>query len=147
MKSATITEVKNQLSAIIDRVKAGETVIVTDRVSPWRRSSLFAPMATTEPGWSVSSGAASFDGIEATASRYRAHCRCPGRVPSMPSSTSAVPVDEVLDSSALVPLFVQESTSTSVAETYAGDPAVVALVGHTAGVHLGPGRDSNGTAR
>jgi predicted nucleic acid-binding protein len=33
------------------------------------------------------------------------------------------------DSSALVPLFVQESTSASVAEAYAGDPAVVAWWG------------------
>jgi prevent-host-death family protein len=40
MKSATITEVKNQLSAIIDRVKAGESVIVTDRGQP---------VATIEP--------------------------------------------------------------------------------------------------
>jgi len=31
MKSATITEVKNQLSAIIDRVKAGESVNVAAR--------------------------------------------------------------------------------------------------------------------
>ena len=40
MKSATITEVKNQLSSIIDRVRAGETVIVTDRGQP---------VATIEP--------------------------------------------------------------------------------------------------
>jgi prevent-host-death family protein len=40
MKSATITEVKNQLSAIIDRVKAGESVVVTDRGQP---------VATIEP--------------------------------------------------------------------------------------------------
>ena len=40
MRSATITEVKNQLSSIIDRVRAGETVIVTDRGQP---------VATIEP--------------------------------------------------------------------------------------------------
>jgi prevent-host-death family protein len=40
MKTATITEVKNQLSAIIDRVRAGESVIVTDRGQP---------VATIEP--------------------------------------------------------------------------------------------------
>ena len=34
METATITEVKNGLSAIIDRVKAGETVLVTDRGIP-----------------------------------------------------------------------------------------------------------------
>jgi prevent-host-death family protein len=34
MKMATITEVKNGLSAYIDRVKAGERVLVTDRGVP-----------------------------------------------------------------------------------------------------------------
>ena len=34
MKTATITEAKNGLSALIDRVKAGETVIITDRGIP-----------------------------------------------------------------------------------------------------------------
>jgi prevent-host-death family protein len=34
MDSATITEVKNGLSAIIDRVKAGESIVVTDRGIP-----------------------------------------------------------------------------------------------------------------
>lgn len=37
MKTATITEVKNGLSAVIDRVRAGETVIVTDRGLPVAR--------------------------------------------------------------------------------------------------------------
>ena len=31
MKTATITEVKNGLSALIDRVRSGETILVTDR--------------------------------------------------------------------------------------------------------------------
>jgi prevent-host-death family protein len=31
MKTATITEMKNGLSAIIDRVRAGESVLITDR--------------------------------------------------------------------------------------------------------------------
>jgi prevent-host-death family protein len=34
MKTATITELKNQLSSIIDRVRAGESVLVTDRGQP-----------------------------------------------------------------------------------------------------------------
>lgn len=34
METATITEVKNGLSAIIDRVKAGESIVVTDRGVP-----------------------------------------------------------------------------------------------------------------
>lgn len=34
METATITEVKNGLSAIIDRVRAGESILVTDRGIP-----------------------------------------------------------------------------------------------------------------
>jgi prevent-host-death family protein len=34
MERATITEVKNGLSALIDRVKAGESIVVTDRGIP-----------------------------------------------------------------------------------------------------------------
>jgi prevent-host-death family protein len=37
MRTATITEVKNGLSALIDRVKAGETIVVTDRGIPVAR--------------------------------------------------------------------------------------------------------------
>ena len=34
MKTATITEAKNGLSALIDRVRAGESVVLTDRGVP-----------------------------------------------------------------------------------------------------------------
>lgn len=34
MKRATVTEAKNGLSALLDRVKAGETVVITDRGRP-----------------------------------------------------------------------------------------------------------------
>jgi prevent-host-death family protein len=37
MKTATITETKNQLSALIDRVRHGETIIITDRGRPVAR--------------------------------------------------------------------------------------------------------------
>ena len=37
MKRATITEAKNGLSALIDRVKAGETILITDRGVPVAR--------------------------------------------------------------------------------------------------------------
>jgi len=37
MRTATITEVKNRLSSIIDRVRSGETVVVTDRGRPVAR--------------------------------------------------------------------------------------------------------------
>lgn len=34
MKRATVTEAKNGLSALLDRVKAGETILITDRGRP-----------------------------------------------------------------------------------------------------------------
>ena len=37
MKTATIPEAKNRLSALIDRVRHGETVIITDRGRPVAR--------------------------------------------------------------------------------------------------------------
>jgi prevent-host-death family protein len=43
MKTATITEAKNGLSALIDRVRAGETVVITDRGTPVAR---LEPMTT-----------------------------------------------------------------------------------------------------
>jgi prevent-host-death family protein len=37
MRRATITEAKNGLSALIDQVKAGETILITDRGVPVAR--------------------------------------------------------------------------------------------------------------
>lgn len=37
MKRASITEVKNGLSALLDQVKAGETIVITDRGVPVAR--------------------------------------------------------------------------------------------------------------
>jgi prevent-host-death family protein len=37
MKRATVTEAKNHLSSLLDRVKAGETVLITDRGVPVAR--------------------------------------------------------------------------------------------------------------
>ena len=37
MKKATITETKNSLSALIDRVRHGETIVITDRGRPVAR--------------------------------------------------------------------------------------------------------------
>ena len=37
MKTASITEAKNQLSALIDRVRHGETIVITDRGRPVAR--------------------------------------------------------------------------------------------------------------
>jgi prevent-host-death family protein len=37
MKTATISETKNNLSALLDRVRAGETVLILDRQTPVAR--------------------------------------------------------------------------------------------------------------
>ena len=37
MRRATITETKNQLSALLDRVRHGETILITDRGHPIAR--------------------------------------------------------------------------------------------------------------
>jgi prevent-host-death family protein len=37
MRYATISETKNRLSAVLDRVKAGETILITDRGVPVAR--------------------------------------------------------------------------------------------------------------
>lgn len=37
MKKASITEAKNQLSALLDKVRNGETVVITDRDRPVAR--------------------------------------------------------------------------------------------------------------
>jgi len=44
MKTATITQAKNGLSALIDLVKAGESVVITDR---GRAVAMLEPMGTT----------------------------------------------------------------------------------------------------
>lgn len=44
MKTASISEAKNRLSAYIDRVRRGETVVITDRGKP------VAQLAPLEPG-------------------------------------------------------------------------------------------------
>lgn len=47
MKTATITQAKNGLSALLDRVRAGESVLITDRGRP---------VARLEPATSLDSG-------------------------------------------------------------------------------------------
>jgi len=48
MRKATISETKNALSALVDRVRHGETVLITDRGRPVAR---LEPVASAEdPG-------------------------------------------------------------------------------------------------
>jgi prevent-host-death family protein len=49
MKTATITEAKNQLSALIDRVRHGETVVITDRGRPVARLESVVADPTADP--------------------------------------------------------------------------------------------------
>lgn len=48
MKRATITEAKNGLSALIDQVKAGDSILITDRGVPVARLEPAAPSANDD---------------------------------------------------------------------------------------------------
>jgi len=50
MQRATITEAKNGLSALLDRVKAGETILITDRGVPVARLEPATTMADDDDG-------------------------------------------------------------------------------------------------
>jgi prevent-host-death family protein len=47
MKSASITETKNQLSALLEKVKAGEVIVIYDRKQPVAR---LTPVQVTHGG-------------------------------------------------------------------------------------------------
>lgn len=49
MKAATITEAKNQFSALIDRVRHGETIVITERGRPVARLVPALADAATDP--------------------------------------------------------------------------------------------------
>lgn len=48
MRTATITEAKNGLSALLDQVKAGESVLITDRGVPVARIEPVSPADDSE---------------------------------------------------------------------------------------------------
>ncbi len=48
MKNASISSAKNGLSALIDRVRRGETIIITDRNRPVAQLSPLAPDLSTD---------------------------------------------------------------------------------------------------
>jgi prevent-host-death family protein len=50
MKTATITEAKNALSALIDRVRHGETIVITDRGRPVARLMSALTAEVEDPG-------------------------------------------------------------------------------------------------
>jgi prevent-host-death family protein len=49
MKKTSITEAKNQLSALIDRVREGETIWITDRGRPVARLGPVEPQGGSDP--------------------------------------------------------------------------------------------------
>lgn len=49
MKTATISETKNSLSALLDRVRHGETILITDRRRPIARLSPVASAGDAGP--------------------------------------------------------------------------------------------------
>ena len=53
MKSTSISEAKNRLSAYIDRVRRGETVVITDRGKPVARLTLVEPTAKDEEAQAI----------------------------------------------------------------------------------------------
>lgn len=56
MQRASITEAKNNLSALIDRVRGGETVLICDRNRPVARLQPVGPgdVGTTDAPWLAS---------------------------------------------------------------------------------------------
>ena len=63
MHRASISDAKNNLSALIDRVRRGETVLICDRKRPVARLQPVGPTDIPEPtqlGWSVSSATESW---------------------------------------------------------------------------------------
>lgn len=87
MKSATITEVKNQLSAIIDRVKAGESVVVTDRGQP---------VATIEPVRADADDEARLVRLERSGI-IRPASKAPPALPTSPLVAGRSAVDALID--------------------------------------------------
>ena len=87
MKSATITEVKNQLSAIIDRVKAGESVVVTDRGQP---------VATIEPVRADADDAARLFRLERSGI-VRPASKSPPPLPAEPPVPTGSAVEALID--------------------------------------------------
>ena len=87
MLVATITEAKNRLSALIDRVKAGETVLIVDRGTPVARlESAVAPGVDQEGR---------------LARLERAGAVRPARVPPATAVLSSSPPHAVQDASAV----------------------------------------------
>ena len=58
MKTATITQAKNGLSALIDRVRAGESILILDRGTPVARLEPVVGAALPRDAWTGSSARA-----------------------------------------------------------------------------------------
>ena len=83
METATITQVKNGLSAYIDKVKAGESILVTDRGVPVAVLEPVTEQVDWTSGWRVSSeqdssGAARAGSRSRSSGRRDRSCARPG---------------------------------------------------------------------
>lgn len=87
MKTATITEFKNQLSSIIDRVRAGESILVTDRGQP---------VARIEPVGADADDDARLARLERTGVVRKASTAAPGRADPISIGKGSA-VDVLLD--------------------------------------------------
>ena len=115
MKRATLTDTKNNLSALVDQVQHGETILILDRGRPVARLEPAGEETIPRgglPGWSAKGSSPSLgsaasrgsDGETAPALRRR---ECPR---SPPRRAQGRPV-KFWDSSALVPLLVEEEAT------------------------------------
>jgi prevent-host-death family protein len=128
MKKATITEAKNQLSSLIDRVRHGETIVITDRGRPVARLMSALTEAADDPM------AASQDW------KRRGGLRLAGSSPphmkKLTGKKKSGVLDALLDerthramrfwdSSAVIPLLVAETASRDIQDLFEADPVMI----------------------
>ena len=98
MKRATITEAKNGLSALIDQVKAGESVLITDRG---------VPVARLEPATTTAQASTDDEGRLARLERAGLITRGTGDFREL----LARPLTATLDGSSVVALLLEDRES------------------------------------
>ena len=148
MKTASITEAKNNLSALTDGLKSGSPVLILDRGRPVARlepvttghegeqdgrlarssvTALCGPAARSRPGRS------SADNRQTTAARECRHIG--GRCASRRAPRRTV---RFWDASAIVPLLVAEPVTRRLQALAARGSRHVGVVGFGSGMRLGP---------
>ena len=131
MKTATITEIKNGLSAIIDQVRAGESVLITDRGLVVARlgASHERPSTSRSPAPArACRGHPRLRGSPAAGPAAPARTGVAGRHQCCPDPDRGAVLGSMRfwDSSAIVPLVVAERSSAAVLDELERDPDIVA---------------------